>query len=203
LTREAAAGTRELYFLDQCGVAPTLPTSYTWARTGVRPLVPYEAPERRRVNVLGALAPYGPRPRLVHESRLSAEGKLDSPAFLDFVCRELAGLPGGVAALAERPGPAPRAHPCTVVLDNYRLHHSQPVQAARPHLAALGVTFYYLPPYSPELNQIEPEWRALKYDRLPTRAFAAGHALKAAVDSALAERAAELQHSTIHLPQAA
>jgi hypothetical protein len=203
LTREAAAGARELYYLDQCGVAPTLPTSYTWARTGVRPIVPYEAPERRRVNVLGALAPYGPRPRLVHESRLASEGKLDSPAFLDFVCRELAGLPGGLAALAAGPSPARRAQPCTVVLDNYGLHHSQPVQAARPRLAALGVTFYYLPPYSPELNQIEPEWRALKYDRLSERAFATGQALKAAVDAALEERAAELRHSTMHLPQAA
>src|SRR5205823_1331631 len=43
LTREAAAGARDLSHLDECGFAPTLPTTYTWARVGVRPLVPYEA----------------------------------------------------------------------------------------------------------------------------------------------------------------
>ena len=43
-----------------------MPTGYTWARTGTRPLLRYEAPQGRRVNVLGALAPRGPRPRFVH-----------------------------------------------------------------------------------------------------------------------------------------
>jgi hypothetical protein len=77
LTEAAARGERDLFYLDQCGVAPSLPLSYTWARVGVRPLARYEAPQRRRVNVLGALAPVGPRPGLVFESRLAAEGKLD------------------------------------------------------------------------------------------------------------------------------
>lgn len=180
-----------------------MPTGYTWARAGTRPLLPYEAPQGRRVNVLGALAPSGPRPRFVHESRLASEGRLDSAVFLEFVCRELAGLPGGAATLERLPADYRRVRPCTVVLDNYSVHHSQPVRAALPRLAAAGVSFYYLPPYSPELNRIEPEWHALKYDRLPTRSFTTGLALKAAVDAALTERAAEIQHSTTHLPEAA
>jgi DDE superfamily endonuclease len=203
LTEAAARGERDLFYLDQCGVAPTLPLSYTWAREGVRPLARYEAPQRRRVNVLGALAPVGPRPELVVESRLASEGKLDGAAFLDFVCRRLAGLPGGAAALDALPDGARRARPCTVVLDNYGVHHSKPVKAALPMLEALGVAFYYLPPYSPKLNRIEPEWHALKYDRLAARSFTSGPALKAAVDAALEERAAELHHSTSHLLEAA
>jgi transposase len=199
----AARGAADLYYLDQCGVAPTLPTGYTWARVGVRPLARYEAPQGRRVNVLGALAPFGPRPRFAFESRLASEGKLDSAAFLEFVCRELAGLPGGRAALAALPAGARRERPCVVVLDNYGVHHSKAVKAARPRLAAFGLTLYYLPPYSPELNRIEPEWRVLKYDRLTTRAFATGPALQRAVDAALAQRAAERHNSSIHLPEAA
>jgi hypothetical protein len=200
LKAAASAGEHDLFYLDECGVAPTLPTSYTWARVGVRPLLRHEAPERRRVNVLGALAPCGPAPRFVFETRLASEGKLDGAAFLDFVCRCLVGLPGGRAALATPPSDR-RPRPCTIVLDNYGVHHSRAVQAARPALAALGVAFYYLPPYSPELNRIEPEWRALKYDRLAARSFTAGPALKAAVNQALGQRAAELAHhdSTTHL----
>jgi hypothetical protein len=201
LTEAAARGEHDLFYLDQCGVAPTLPTGYTWAREGTRPLQRYEAPQRRRVNVLGAFAPVGPRPRLVYESRLAGAGKLDGAGLLDFVCRAVLGLPGGRADLEAtlvRP-----TRPCTIVLDNYGVHHSMPVKAALPRLEAIGVAFYYLPAYSPELNRIEPEWHALKYDRLQDRSFTTGPALKAAVDAALDERAAELHDPTRHLLEAA
>lgn len=172
---------------------------------GTRPLLRYEAPQGRRVNVLGAYAPFGPQRRFVWASRLASEGKLDSPAFLDFVCRDLLGVAGGLAALdrrARRP-PRRRARPCTIVLDNYGVHHSKVVKAALPKLAALGVAFYYLPPYSPKLNLIEPQWNVLKYHRLQERSFTTGPALKAAVDAALLERTAELQVHAVHLPAVA
>ncbi len=200
MTREAAAGTRDLYYLDECGFAPTLPTSYTWARAGTRAIVPYEAPQGRRVNVLGALAPAGPHPRLVWSSRRSGQDRLDSAAFLDFVARDVAGLPAPWDAL---PREYVRDRPCTIVLDNYSVHRSAAVQAAVPALARAGVTFYFLPPYSPELNEIEPLWRHVKYGDLATRSFAAGDALHAAVDEALARRAAALEHATHKLPRAA
>jgi transposase len=203
LTEAAARGDHDLFYLDQCGFAPTMPTSYTWAREGTRPLLRYEAPQRRRVNALGALAPFGPRPRFVYETRLAGAGTLDGEALLDFVCRELVGLPGGRAALDALPAASRRERPCTVVLDNYGVHHSKPVKAALVRLEALGVSLYYLPAYSPKLNRIEPEWHALKYDRLPARSFTTGPALQAAVDAALAERAAELRNSTSHLLEAA
>jgi hypothetical protein len=206
LTEAAARGEHDLYYLDQCGFAPTLPTSYTWAREGVRPLLRYEAPQGRRVNVLGAFAPIGPQSRFVYESRLAGEGKLDGDALLDFVCREIVGLAGGRAALDAPPPDYRRERPCTIALDNYGAHHSKPIKAALPQLEAIGISFYYLPPYSPKLNRIEPEWHALKYDRLPDRSFTTGPALKAAVEAALDDRAAELaasHDSTIHILEAA
>lgn len=209
MTGAAARGEHDPYYLDQCGFAPALPLRYTWAREGTRPLARYEAPQGRRVNVLGAVAPLGPQPRFRYESRLASEGRLDSAALLDFVCREIVGL--GAAALdrlAADPvarAAARRAVPATVVLDNYGVHHSKQVKAALPTLAALGVSFYYLPAYSPKLNRIEPEWHALKYHRLADCSFTSGPALKAAVDAALDERAAEAAatHSTIHFLEAA
>jgi transposase len=201
LTEAAARGAHDLFYLDQCGFAPTMPPGYTWAREGVRPLLRYEAPQGRRVNVLGAFAPIGPRPRFVHQSRLAGSSKLDGDALLDFVCRAVLGLPGGRADLDA--ALVRRTRPCTIVLDNYGVHHSKPVKAALPALETIGVVFYYLPPYSPELNRIEPEWHALKYDRLQHRSFTTGPALKTAVDTALAERAQEIQNSTSHFLEAA
>ena len=220
MTEAAARGAHDLYYLDQCGVAPALPLRYTWAREGTRPLARYEAPQGRRVNVLGAFAPFGPQPRFVHESRLASGGKLDSVGLLDFICHEIVGLRGGYGALTSLASDptvataratrlairrARRGVPATVVLDNYGVHHSRVVKAVLPTLEALGVSFYYLPPYSPKPNRIEPEWHALKYHRLAHCSFTTGPALKAAVDTALASRAAELtpSHSTRHLLEAA
>src|SRR5918911_1073292 len=89
LIAQAIVRAIDLYFLDECGFAPTLPTTYTWARIGTRVIVPYVAPQGRRVNVLGALAPYGPQPRLTYHSR---SGTIASAAFLEFLWRDVAGL---------------------------------------------------------------------------------------------------------------
>jgi transposase len=203
LTAEAAAGTRDLYHLDECGFAPSLPTSYTWARERSRPRVAYEAPQGRRVNVIGALAAGGPAPRFVYASRRTGkggQGRLDSAAFLDFVCRAVAELPATWDAL---PADYVRPRPCTIALDNYSVHHSKAVQAAVPALAAAGVDFFFLPPYSPELSTIEPVWHHTKYTDLTTRSYADGAALHAAVDAALDHRAAALQDRTQHLSRGA
>ena len=214
MTEAAARGEHDLFYLDQCGFAPALPLRYTWAREGTRPLACYEAPQGRRVNVLGAFAPFGPQPRFVYESRLASEGKLDSAVLLDFVCREIIGLPDGYATLGLLAADlvalaaARRAVPATIALDNYGVHHSTMVKAALPTLETLGVSFYYLPSYSPKLNRIEPEWHALKYHRLADCSFTTGPALKTAVEAALDERAADIAaaaavNSTNHLLEAA
>jgi hypothetical protein len=200
LIAAAVAEELDLYYLDQCGLAPTLPTSYTWARAGVRVIVPYEAPQGRRVNVIGALAPLGTRPRLVWRSRTKADGPLDSAVFLDFLWREVAALPAPPEAL---PCGYQRARPCVVVLDNYSVHHSKAVQAALPALESVGVTLFYLPPYSPELNAIEPRWRHLKYEQLQVRSYQTAEALQAAADEALTKQAAVLHDPTRPLFEAA
>ena len=179
----------DLWFLDQSGFAPTLPTGYGWGRLGERLVVPYEAPQGRRVNVVGALAPHGPAgPRLLYETRRKAQGRYDAAAHLAFVDRL-------AAAGGDRP--------CVVVLDNYSVHHAAPVKEATPALAARGVAFCYLPPYSPELNPIEPVWRQTKHQDLPERSHPTDLALQAAVEAALADRARKLSESTHDLPRPA
>ena len=177
-----AAGVIDLYYLDEAGFAPPWPTSYTWAPAGVRPLVRYEAHAAAAGQRPGRPRAPAARRRFVFETRLASEGKLDSAAFLDVVCRELAGLPAGRAALATLPRAHRQARPCVVVLDNYQVHKSAAVTAAAYRCAAAGVLFYYLPPYSPELNRIEPEWRAAKHEGSPVRSHTTGHALKEAVE---------------------
>jgi hypothetical protein len=196
----ADLGVIDLVYLDESGFAPTLPTGYTWARLPARPFVWDEPPQGRRLNVLGALAVGGATPGLVWTA---PAGKLDSAAFLEFVWRDVAALP---APPADLPPGYRRARPCAVVLDNYAAHRSQEVRAAVPELARAGVGFYYLPPYSPELNRIEPLWRHVKHEELPTRSYRTLADLRAAVADALNQHAIPLPataDSTINLPVAA
>ena len=191
------AGLCDLWYLDESGFAPTLPTGYTWARTGTRALVWDEPPQGRRLNVLGALAPYGDTPALVWTA---PPGKIDSTVLLDFLWREVARLPAPPARL---PADYRRARPCIVVVDNASAHTSTAVKAALPALAAAGVTVYYLPPYSPELNRIEELWRQVKYHELPVRSYRTLADLRAAVEQAMRDHAASLHDATSDLAEAA
>lgn len=193
----AAAGERELAYLDESGFAPTLPTGHTWAKAGVQPLVRHEYPVGRRVHAVGALGVCATTKRLVVHTRTT---KLDAPSVLDFIWRDLAALPAPPATL---PPHYVRPLPLTVVLDNYAVHRSRVFKDAQPALEQAGVTFFYLPPYSPELNLIEPEWRHLKYEGVPIRSHDSAVALKEAVDAAIARRALHLAQATVNSGQGA
>lgn len=187
----------DLHFLDESGFAPTLPVTYTWARAAVRARVPYEAPQRRRVNVLGAWAPLGVTPRFTYASR---SGTLDSAAFLAFVWQNVGGM---TLPLGQLPTGFRRARRCVVVLDNYSVHRSRAVTDALPGLTAAGIELFYLPPYSPELNLIEGLWRHVKHEALPVRSYTTTEALQVAVDHALDHQVAMPVHRTEDLPKAA
>ena len=161
LKAKAAAGELTLYYLDECGFSPTLPVGYSWSLPGQRKLIRYEAPQRRRVNAMAAYRPYGRSPRL---EVFTAERTWDSYDLLGFL-RAL-----------------PRSNvPRVVVLDNASIHTSQVVRQARRGLAASGIYLYFLPPYSPELNQVEPVFRQVKHQEIPQRSFTTRAGLREAV----------------------
>jgi putative transposase len=112
---------------------------------------------------MAAYRPYGASPRL---EVFTAERTWDSHDFLGFL------------------GAWPRAAvPRVVVLDNAGLHTSQVVRQARRGLAATGVYLYFLPPYAPELNEIEPVFRQVKYQEIPQRSHTTRAGLRAAVET--------------------
>jgi hypothetical protein len=174
--------------------------------------VPYEAPQGRRVNAIGGYlsrgveagrfeyAAYASLPASRGGKRrkspeevaacygLSPQevGPIDSARFLAFVWR-LAGRP------ALYPGGWRRARPLFIVLDNYSVHKSQPVQGALPGLEAANVFLWYLPSYSPELSDIEPVWHVVKHHEMPQRSQTDIRDQKRAVEQALARKAEALR----------
>src|SRR5262249_25753143 len=78
----------------------------------------------------------------------------------------------------------PAPVPTVVVLDNGSIHRSRATRAAIPALWRRGVYLHFLPPYSPDLNAIEPVFRAIKHHGMPERRYATIPALLAAVHAA-------------------
>src|SRR3989475_9299105 len=54
--------------------------------------------------------------------------------------------------------------PTVVVMDNASIHTSEAFQEAIPKWEKKGLSIFYLPEYSPELNLIEILWRFMKYE---------------------------------------
>ena len=162
LKAKAAGGSVVLYYLDECGPSPTLPVGYSWALPGRRKFIRYEAPQGRRVNALAAYRPFGRSPRL---DVFTAERTWTSHDLIGF----LKALPWSKA-------------PRVVVLDNASFHTSEVIRAARKGLADLKTYLYFLPPYSPEMNRIEPVFRRVKHREIPQRSHTTRAGLREAVE---------------------
>ena len=68
--------------------------------------------------------------------------------------------------------PKGQDQPRVVALDNASCHCSQAVQEALPQLRNKEIELYFLPPYSPELNDIEPYFGRVKQQEIPIRSYA-------------------------------
>ena len=133
-------------------------------RRGERTRIPHENPQGRRLNVL-ALTTQCEDAAELHW--MTSRRHLDSGDLLHFP-RELP--------------PAPV--PTVIVLDDAGFHRSREVRAARAELRRRRIYLYYLPPSSPELNDIERLFRTIKHHELPERRYPTFDALDAAVVAA-------------------
>ena len=201
----------DLYHSDEVGFALTLPVCYSWSLIGERLTVPYEAPQGRRVNGIGAYCSHGVEAgRFVFElcaslpkSKAKKQRKTEAErAATHGLDPEQVGTINGawyvrwVWSVAGRPAIYPegwkRERPMALVIDNYSVHHCAEVQAEMTAFAAAGITLFYLPSYSPEMSAIEPIWHDVKHHELPKRSYKTLGQLYQAVKEALARKAEAL-----------
>ena len=117
------------------------------------------------MNVIAAMMNDGRAGSLVWSRQ---PGSLRSEEFLQFLTRTFVGI-GGLKV---------------VVVDNYSIHRSKVVKDARGRLRRQGIVLYYLPPYSPELNDIEAVFGAIKHHDMPERSYKSLDELGESIDSA-------------------
>lgn len=149
----------------------------SWVRRGGRKRVPYENPQRRRLNAMAVSTIHGADRSLYWTL---SRRHFDADDLLHFL-RELP--------------PAPV--PTVIALDNANFHRSHAVRDARPELRGRGIHLYFLPSYSPKLNDIERLFRTVKHHELPERTYPTLDGLELAVDNAFGRCEAKLltQHA--------
>jgi transposase len=154
---------RRLVFLDETGVDTRMARAYGRAAKGRRAAGKVPWGRWRRLTVLGALAAEGVL------AAMSIAAATSTAVFLAFVEQVLA------PALRSRPD-------AVVVMDNLAAHKAEAVRHA---LDRAGISYRYLPAYSPDLNPIEPCWSKLK-GQLRAKAARSLEALEAELGPALA-----------------
>ena len=130
-----------LVFLDECGVLTNMARLYGRSPRGTR--APGSVPCGRweRLSVLGALGQNG------MVASMSIQAATDGTVFCAYLEQVL---------LPELRRTRPDA---VIVMDNLGAHKTPEVRA---FLGRSGFLYRYLPPYSPDLNPIEPAWAKLK-----------------------------------------
>jgi transposase len=136
-----------LAYVDEAGFAPQPPNRSAWTKTGEVHAV--TANRAQRMNVIGAMLSSG---------NLALAKLWKNVSGLWFF--------GFLMALTEQVG-----KPMVVILDNASIHKAKKLKPYWELLEAKGMKFYFLPPYSPELNRIELLWRKMKYEWLPFKTF--------------------------------
>ena len=156
-----AAGSIDLYYLDETGFTLVPPIPYAWQSIGQTIEVPSQ--HSKRLNVIGLMTRQGNLESYVSEQSITSDviaTCIDS--FFSKVDK-----------------------PTVIVMDQAAIHLGKSVQAKRPVWAQRGVYLFELPAYSPELNQIEILWRFIKYEWLDKAAYQSWESLVEAVEKVL------------------
>jgi hypothetical protein len=152
-------------FLDEIGFSPSLPVCRSWALPGCRPTIYHESSHHQRVNAMAGLIAHGPATSLTWMT--------ETRTWVDHDVLHL--IEHGIPRDGRR---------LIVVLDNAGIHRSRVIQAERPRLRRLGIHFFYLPPYAPELNLIESHFGVIKHHDLPERTYLDINTLRVKVEEA-------------------
>ena len=157
LEMAAAEGTIDLKYLDEAGFCLWSPVSYTYSQIGEQKRM--EQSQKRygsRISILGLWQPgesfeYG-----------LVQGGFKGKSYIkvmDWIAKK-------AASKLQETGKF-----TVVIQDNSPIHKSREVRASWSGWAKQGLLLFFLPPYCPEMNDIETQWHQLKSHEIAGRVF--------------------------------
>ena len=140
-------GKIDIFYFDESGFSISSNMPYLWSEINntakVKTLI------NKRINTLGFLSKKGKLKSFITEDRVGSDKVIE--VFNEFS--------------------KTITMPTVVVLDNAYFHKSKKFKSNIARWNNLGLTIFYLPPYSPHLNIIETLWRFMKHVWIDYRAF--------------------------------
>jgi len=146
----ASQGEFDLVYFDEAGVSLQPVVPYAWQDRGRAGTLAVPSSHSERINLLGILNPVADQ-----FDGWQVDGKITSQVVINVMDQYCDSL----------------IRPAVVVLDNASIHVSKAIEAKTEEWARRGLSLYFLPKYSPQLNPIEIFWRFIKYHWLPASAY--------------------------------
>lgn len=173
LKRYEEEGIARLKYLDEAGFMLWSPVSYSYEKKKEQKKIEQTKRRGRRLNVIGIFAKgksfeYG-----------LVVGTVKSETYIKIIDWQ--------AEEAEKH--FRETGKITVIIqDNCQIHKSQIVKEKEKEWREKGLEFFFLSTYSPELNEIEPEWHQLKTHEIAGRMFEDEYDLAQAVIKGIEDR---------------
>ena len=168
--RQAHAGRVQLWYTDECRFSRLAPLTHAWQQRGQRAQSVPAVRGKGGYSMLGfwcepsaaaAAAAAGAGAAAAAAAGAAAAAAAAAASFHYWTSDTAFTADLWVKAVAEwlalQPGPT------VLVLDNASIHRAHPVRACLTMWRERGLTLFYLPPYSPELNRIELLWHHFKH----------------------------------------
>lgn len=159
LEKQEKEGKIDLYYGDESGFSLVPSVPYAWQEKGEK--IEVESSISKRLNVVGFMKKNNILESYIFESTINGNVII---ACLDKLCENL-------------------KKKTVLVMDNASIHQNKKLWNKQKEWSKKGLTIFFLPTYSPQLNKIEILWRFIKYKWLETSAYESySHLVKAVED---------------------
>jgi transposase len=155
-------GILEIRYVDESGFSLISSVPYGWQE--INDQIEIKSEKSQRINVLGFLSKDHRFDSYIFNGGMNAN---TVSACIDNFCQKI-------------------TKKTLLILDNSSVHRNKLFRKKQKEWHKKGLTIFFLPPYSPQLNIIEILWRFIKYQWLPIDAYESFEALTNAVEEILA-----------------
>jgi putative transposase len=162
-----------LLYLDESGCCPESPLSYGYGQIGRQKSIPQRKRKGRRINIMGV---WEEKTRFEYTLKV---GTYKTQNYLRFMSWQ---------AIKAMKRLFETGKPTVIIHDNASIHRSQLAKKQHQIWLKQGLSVFFLPPYSPEMNRIEEQWLHLKRQELGGYVFEDEYDLAKAIIDGLENR---------------
>ena len=170
--------------MDESGCCPESPLSYGYGQIGQQKSIAQRTRKGRRVNIMGV---WEEETRLEYTLKVGTNKTQNYLRFMSWQAEK------AMRRLCET------GKPTVIIQDNASIHRSKLAKKQHQIWSKQGLSLFFLPPYSPEMNRIEEQWLHLKRQELGGRVFEDEYDLALAIIDGIENRGQQGNYSVERL----